>query len=240
MKTISISLYNRPQYTQRILSNLDQCYDIENYHIFIFCEPVNEEVISIAKNFRPNQTVVRINPERFGCNKNIYQCWDFGLQINDFHIHLEDDTIPAKDFLVYCECLREFYRNDDTIFSISGYVNSDNPNMDILFSEKSQNFDEYAFRNWFTPWGWATWSNRWSVLKSAFDESLNKESSWDHFVHSSLKEKLEIYPLVARIQNIGAEQGTYCPGPEWHKNNQYNHYWIETDKEYRTSFCKIK
>jgi hypothetical protein len=43
---------------------------------------------------------------------------------------------------------------------------------------------------------------------------------------------MEIFPLVSRIQNIGAQEGTYCPGPEWHYHNQYNDYWIETNKIY--------
>jgi len=237
MKTLSISLCDRPLYTNIVLSHLDQCFNIENYRILIFCEPINEEVISLAKNFRPDQTVVKVNPERFGCNKNIFQCWDNGFNLTDFHIHLEDDTVPGKDFLIYCEYFnQEIFKNNDTIFSISGYVNSNNANMDKLFSPPSNQYDTYSYRNWFTPWGWATWSNRWPIIKSAFEESLSKEASWDHFVHESLKEKLEIYPLVARIQNIGAEQGTYCPNSEWHTNNQYNDYWIETNQKFQNTF----
>ena len=33
---------------------------------------------------------------------------------------------------------------------------------------------------------------------------------------------------MSRIQNIGQENGQWCPGPELHKKNQYNEYWIET------------
>lgn len=236
IKTISISLYNRLDYSNRVLSSLDQCFDIQNYQIFIFCEPINEEVICLAKNFRPDQTVVSINPERFGCNKNIYQCWDTGFKTSDFHIHLEDDTVPAKDFLIYCQYLDNTYKNNQNIFSISGYVNCNNSNMDKLFVEPSKLYDVYSYRNWFTPWGWATWSDRWPIIKSAFEQSINDHTSWDCFVHSKLQDKLEIFPLVSRIQNIGANQGTYCPGPEWHRINQYNEYWIESIKQYTSKF----
>jgi hypothetical protein len=238
MKTLSISLYNRPKYTKILLDHLAECYDINQYLIFIYCEPVNEEVISLAKQFRPNQTIVKINSERFGCNKNIYQCLDAGFNINDFHIHLEDDTIPGKDFLIYCQYLGNVYKNDQNIFSISGYVNCNNSNMDKLFVEPSESYDVYSYRNWFTPWGWATWSDRWPIIKSAFEESINKDSSWDFFVHSKLQDKLEIFPLVSRIQNIGADNGTYCPNAGWHRNNQYNEYWIETIQKYTTFYIK--
>lgn len=236
MKTISISLYNRPQYTQKVLSYLDQCYDIENYKILIFCEPSNNEVISIAKNFRQSQTTVTVNDKKFGCNKNIYQCWEAGFNYGDFHIHLEDDTVPSKDFLVYCEYLKNIYIEDTSVFSISGYVNSNNKSMNAQFSEKSDQHNSYSKRNWFTPWGWATWISRWSIIKEAFARSLESKVSWDHFVHKVLDNKFEIFPLVARIQNIGAERGTYCPNAQWHYNNQYNEYWIESSKKYQMDF----
>lgn len=238
MKTISISLYRRPEYAKQVLNNLDQCFNIKEYKILIFCEPNYNEVISIAQNFRPSQTTVTINPQKFGCNKNIYQCWEAGFSYSDFHIHLEDDTVPAKDFLIYCEYLKNIYINDISIFSISGYTNSNNKTMNQQFSEYSNEYNHYSKRNWFTPWGWATWISRWSLIKEAFIRSLESKISWDHFVHKALDNKFEIFPSVARIQNIGAEQGTYCPNAMWHRNNQYNEYWIETDKKYQMSFIE--
>jgi hypothetical protein len=238
MKTISISLYNRARYTQQVLNHLDQCFDIENYKVLIFCEPGDNEVISIAKHFRPSQTTVTVNTKKLGCSKNIYQCWEAGFNYSDFHIHLEDDTVPAKDFLIYCEYLKNIYIDNTSIFSISGYVNSNNKIMNEQFTQFSDQYNVYSKRNWFTPWGWATWITRWPLIKEAFIRSLESKISWDHFVHKALDDKFEIFPVVARIQNIGAEKGTYCPSPRWHQNNQYNEYWIETDKKYQTSFIE--
>lgn len=235
MKTLSVSLYNRPNYTQELFAHLDRCSDIDNYHIFICCEPGNDSVIKIAKSFRTNQTKVIINPTRYGCNLNIFQCFKIGFHYNDYHIHLEDDTIPAKDFLVYCEWCRHYFKNDPDIYSVCGY--------NKLKTDKEFDYsDPYSVikkQNWFTPWGWATWIDRWeNMIMKAMEESLKYQASWDCFVHNYQKtsNKYEIRPNIARIQNIGAENGSYCPGPAWHKENQYNEIWIESSQSYRNFF----
>jgi hypothetical protein len=237
IKTISISLYDRPDYTEIVLNHLNLCHDIENYDIIICCEPKNEQVINLAKNFRQNQTNVIINSNIYGCNKNIYQCLELGFEHNDFHIHIEDDTVPGKDFLLYCQYLRSL-KNDSNIFSISGYTNSNN-RIEQYFPQTNA-ADLFSSRNWFTPWGWATWQDRWLEIKESIKDIIDtKTVSWDLYVNQIRQDRLEIFPLVSRIQNIGAINGTFCPSPEWHKENQYNEYWIESDKNYQTIFLKM-
>lgn len=232
MKTISLSLYNRPKYTKIVLDALDQCFNIDDYLIYIRCEPDNNDVINLAKKFRPSQTQLHINSIRYGCNKNIYTCFEDNFLHSDYHIHLEDDTIPGKDLLLYFELCNRIFKDDINIFSVSGYVNCNNTTMGKQFYPINTEYHSYGQRNWFTPWGWATWSSRWPIIKAAFIESLSSKVSWDFYIHNALKDKMEIFPLVSRIQNIGAEEGTYCPGAEWHYHNQYNDYWIETNKIY--------
>ena len=229
MKTISISLYKRPKYTKILLDHLDRCFDIENYKIFICCEPGHNEVIDMAKNFRTNQTTTILNRQKLGCTKNIYQCLYIGFNNSNFHIHLEDDIIPGKDFLLYCQ-YHEIMSNDQDIFSICGY------NKDHLCNNRNSP-SLSTTRQWFNPWGWATWVDRWNnIIVKSFEKSFTSHISWDVILHNMIRDKLEIYPLISRTQNIGAEHGTYCPGSEWHKQNQYNEYWIETDKQYQESF----
>lgn len=228
MKTLSISLYKRPDYTKILLDHLNRCYGIEQYVTVICCEPANSEVVDLAKNFRPDTTHVIVNPKIQGCNWNIYQCLSIGFDNSDFHIHLEDDTIPAKDFLVYCEWAKNEYINDSNIFSISGYVNVNNQTEH--YNIKSENIHLIHRRQWYTPWGWATWKNRWDDIKLELFNKLKKESSksWDCHLHNLIRDKFEIFPAVSRIQNIGANNGTYVPNPEWHKNHQYNEFWLES------------
>jgi hypothetical protein len=236
MKTISISLYKRPDYTKILLDHLDRCYGIEQYVTVICCEPVNSEVIDLAKNFRPNKSYVIVNPKIYGCNWNIFQCLNIGFDNNDFHIHLEDDTIPGKDFLNYCEWCNKEYINDIDIFSVSGYVNVNNKTEH--YHPYSENINLVHRRKWYTPWGWATWKNRWNDIKDELHKKLIQQphKSWDCHLHNIVREKYEIFPAVSRIQNIGAEEGTYVYSSEWHNKNQYNNFWIESLQQYTNQF----
>lgn len=234
MKTITISLYNRLQYTERLLQHLDECYGIEDYEINICCEPGHKQIENLAHKFRPSQTHTTINPRRYGCNTNIFQCLAIGFSKNDYHIHFEDDTIPSKDCLQYFEWAREEYKDDKTIFTISGYVNSDNktehyypPSTNISLTER---------RNWFTPWGWATWRDRFKEMEKVWDFA-GARGSWDTAInHIARNGRDEIFPAVARVQNIGADLGTHVPNAEWHKNNHLNQWWIESIGKYTKEF----
>lgn len=238
MKTLSISLYNRFDYTKILLDNLNTCYGIEEYDITICCEPGFDDVVELAQSFRPDQTELIVNPRKYGCNTNIYQCLSIGFAKNDYHIHFEDDTIPGKDCLKYFEWARA-YKDDSDVFTISAYTNSNN--MTEHYYPKNDNVDEVYHREWFTPWGWATWKDRFKDIKYYWD-FVGARGSWDQSVNGiARKNRIEICPAVSRVQNIGAEMATHVYSPEWHSKNHFNEYWIETNKKYSERFmilCK--
>jgi len=225
MKIITISLYNRPQYTTVLLGHLNECYGIEDYKIIICVDPGSSEVYKMANEFRPGQTTVVHNKVRLGCNTNIFQSLAMGFTLSDYNVHFEDDTIPGKDCLRYFEWARQF-ENDESIFTVSGYVNSDNRTEH--YSPKTNDVKAVSRRLWYTPWGWATWKNRFLEMKSVWDFT-GKNGSWDYTVnHLVRRDRVELFPLVSRIQNVGAVAGTHVPSPEWHRTHHYNDYWIET------------
>ena len=237
MKTLSISLYNRPDYTKILLGHLNECFGIDDYDITICCDPGSKEVEKLAKAFRPSQTNVVVNNRRYGCNTNIYQSLAIGFSKSDYHIHFEDDTIPGKDCLKYFEWAKSKYKDDSNIFTVSGYVNSDNK-MECYY-EKNNNVKQVSRRCWFTPWGWATWKDRFDEMESVWDFQ-GTNGSWDVTINGSARKgRWEIIPTVARTQNIGAEMGTHVPNPEWHKSNHMNEWWIESIKEYTEEFTEI-
>lgn len=234
MKTITISLCNREKYTERLLKSLDLCYGIEDYNINICCEPGFKNIQALAENFRPSQTNVTVNSRRLGCNTNIYQCLAIGFMQSDYHIHFEDDTIPGKDCLKFFEWSKEKYQNDTDIFTVCGYVNSNNKTEH--FYPMNTDSQKVIKRKWFTPWGWATWKDRFEEMKNIWDFS-GKNGSWDATInHIARKERFEINPSVSRIQNIGGEMGVHVPNNDWHKEHHYNEYWIETIKDYQDIF----
>lgn len=222
MKTLSISLYNRPNYTNKLLNALDVCFGIEDYKIIITVEPENQDVINLAKNFRPYQTEVIVNENRLGCSPNIFKAVNTAFNYSDYNIHFEDDIIPSKDCLTYFEFCNKSFKYDKKVFSVTGYSRGTNDEPDIIYKD-----------DWFFPWGWATWKNRWEIIKYNWPKD-----QWDVPTTQLLLDNkmYQIKPVVARTQNIGAEGGTFVGSPQWHKDFQYNEYWIESTKKYQEKF----
>lgn len=228
MKTISISLYNRPEYTHTLLRHLEKCFGFDEYTILISIDPGDEQVSYLAQEFaKINKNVlVYQNNTRLGCNQNIFVAISRAFSISNYNIHFEDDTIPGRDCLKYFEWADKNYRNNPEIFTISAYVNSNNKTEH--YQELSDNISQINTRQWFTPWGWATWADRFEEMKSQWD-FMGTNGSWDCTINNIMrKNRKEVYPSVSRTQNIGAKMGTHVPSEEWHAEHHYNEYWIES------------
>ena len=94
--------------------------------------------------------------------------------INQFGkvIVLEDDLIPSKNFLIYMNSALDFYCDNDSILSISGY----SPNI------KGMNDNESYFTKRSSSWGWATWRDKWNNIDWSFD-------TYDDFIRSKMMKK---------------------------------------------------
>ena len=71
-------------------------------------------------------------------------------------IVLEDDLIVADNFLEYMNEALAFYKEDEKIWSISGYA----PKLTCLKESR----DELYLSQRGSSWGWATWSDRWETV----------------------------------------------------------------------------
>jgi len=71
-------------------------------------------------------------------------------------IVLEDDLIVSNDFLEYMNDALEFYKDNENIWSVSGYT----PELPCL---ETYHDDIYlGVRG--SSWGWATWKDRWDQI----------------------------------------------------------------------------
>jgi len=132
----------------------------------------------------------------------------------EYVIFVEDDILLAPDALLFFEHCREEYRHDKQVFTVSAYRRAIAP---------PEHYHRIIRQPWFTPWGWATWRDRFDDMSRRWDSVARV--SWDCTVNTIRDKRLELVPLFSRSQNIGALGGTYCPGPEWHRQNQFNEYW---------------
>jgi hypothetical protein len=216
MKTLSVSLFRRPLYAALTLSAIARCEGIEAYHVLINIDAGTEtrEYKEVSQAVKPLLRSVRwmqrSGPNR-GCNASVVSCVDWGFESgSDFHVHLEDDTLPHRDFLRFVEWSNRRFFDDKDVLTVSGYCNK--PGYDSSASG----------RRWFTPWGWATWQDRWDEIRGKL--SIADALSWDHQINRIRDGRLEVYPRLGRILNIGQHDGTYNNQSIW-SAEQFNPVW---------------
>lgn len=217
--SIVMTLCKRPKYTARVLEALAACDGIDGVPVYLMCEPVCDEVVRLAHAFRqPCEVFVYAEPA--GCNINTGYALATGFKHADRVVALEDDTVPGRDFLRFIRWGLDAYENDKSVFSVCGYQMTE--------PHELHRTSEVIRENWFTPWGWATWRDRWDTIRTGWPEK-DEEISWDTVIHRiKLGHRCEVRPIVARIQNIGGELGTHVPSVHWHELHHLNRHWIES------------
>src|SRR5580693_6205950 len=123
-KVITLVLYNRPDYTRQVLDALRRCDGIEDYILLPHIEPGNDNVLALVEAIDFAEVRITRNPMRLGIGRNTYLAWEHGAKAADFFIHIEDDTVPARDCLRYMEHCRQTYRDDQRVFSVAAYNRS--------------------------------------------------------------------------------------------------------------------
>jgi len=205
-KTLTISGHRRPDYFAQVLHALAACEGVGEYAVTAVLDPC-EHTSEQAELARGHGLTVHIAPEPLGCGAAIRHCLALGFEASDYHVHLEDDTVPSVDALRWFEWAG---RNASAMtLTVSGYNQHGGeaePNMAY-------------WRQWFTPWGWATWRSHWEkYLLPGWDTSF-----WDGGVQR-IRDNLgmgEMFPRVSRIQNIGATRGAFCPSEDFHRENHH-------------------
>lgn len=163
--------------------------------------------------------------QNLGCKYAVSGAIKWFFENEEQGIILEDDCLPSQSFFWYCEELLEMYKNDQTVFLVSG---------DARGPEKIKMKEDYSFCKYPMIWGWASWSrvwksydpeiNDWPISQNwlississykptrdfwqkIFNQMFNKEiDTWDYqFSYLLLKNKSRcIVPRVNLITNLG-------------------------------------
>lgn len=218
-KVITMTLCNRPQYTKRVLESLSRCIGIEKYLLLPFIEPGNDEVIGLVRGISFCECKMSINSKKMGCATNTFLALQKGFQSADFVTHVEDDVCLAPDALHYMEFCAERFKNVRDVYTVCLYQRG---------PCSESNLHTISKRSYFVPWGWGTWKNRWQEPNGMSGNwDLNESrGGWDVHINKVLrKSRNEVYPILARAINIGAEGGVHTPSSEWHKQNVHSDIW---------------
>ena len=241
---VVIFVYNRPEHTKKTVEALAENYLAKETDVFIFSDG--------AKNDKATENV-QLTRKYIDCiqDKNLFESVEIvkaprnkGLAnsvingvteiIENFGqvIVVEDDLVSSKDFLRYMNGALEYYKNNESIWSISGY----NIPIDI---PSYYNHDVYlSYRG--CSWGWPTWKDRWSKVDWNVSDYKNFKSNKElrkkfnlggrdmaNMLDLQMEGKIDswairwcyaqyklnmytVYPVQSRIKNIGLDgSGTH-------------------------------
>lgn len=254
-KIITIKNWKRPQMYHSVLTALNNCIGINGYEIWNFVDPLGSfpakfQEIDASHPINTKckvKTIVLDQPQ--GCARNTYHCFaqPFDDPEVDFVIHLEDDTIPSKDFVQYMEWAQKEFQNDEEVFVVVGYnFQKDNcgPNE---FIENINKVHRRIPTKTYQAWG--IWRDRWEEVQDGwfgihwkggepgvihegdkFLEQIKKadDGSWGWpMLKYWRKGRYEIAPVISRCQNIGSVDGRFNSNPQWHQENVWTRQFAD-------------
>lgn len=125
------------------------------------------------------------------CSTSITKGIDWFFSNVESGIILEDDCVADPSFFEMCTVLLEKYRNDETVYHISGtntcYDHDHEPQL------LSSNFS-------MPNWGWATWRrcwekytpqmNNWETIKHKIHSKVKDTAFWDEFLAFNAETKI--------------------------------------------------
>jgi len=250
---ITMTAWRRPQYLAQVIESLKLCKTIDNYQIYLSIDggylEKQQEMAATVKNSNLNIRLW-LQKRNWGCAKNTWKVIETAFRDGaEQIIHLEEDTLVAKDFLLYMEAALDHYKNNTKVFNIGAHTSSN----------KVYKKDEWARKlephHYFSCWGWGTWKRVWdevrnnwfgitwkSELKALYKDNttipqgdkfltvVNKtdKGSWAwpmNMYHR--KARYEVRPIVSRIKNIGQNDGLFAKPEDWAKKNK-NKVWMDS------------
>lgn len=240
---IALFVYNRLNHAKKTIEALKKNYLAPQSELYIFSDaPKNidskdsvEKVREYLKTINGFKSIIIIERKtNYGIEKSIITGVTDLINRYGKIIVLEDDLVSAPNFLSYMNEGLELYKNEEKVFSITGYSYTTNLNNSYK--------DSTYFLNLSSAWSWATWKDKWryfnectddvKVLKKDrkvrkkfnFDDSYDfagmleeqvakGSTTWDIcWYWSTFKENgLTLYPQKALVKNIGFDgSGVHC------------------------------
>ncbi len=245
--------YKRPRELKATLEALQANYLAPESDLYIFVDapkrpedaPKVAEVQAVLDGATGFRNIYRdYATTNIGCADSIIRGISYVLDRFPTAIVVEDDIVTSPNFLDYMnQCLRQ-YKDNPNIYSISGYT--------FPFQRPADYASDTYFIPRHSPWGWATWRDRWQSIdwdmtdypafekdrkqQKAFmqggsdlvgmlrDQMEGRADAWDiRFCYNRFKANgLSVYPTLSKVQNIGF-------GEEATHTNIYNRYKTELD-----------
>jgi glycosyltransferase involved in cell wall biosynthesis len=251
---VCLFAYNRPQHLRKTIESLRNNEYSLLTPLIIFCDgPKHGKMTAEIKLVRDyvrrltgfHSIKIIEREQNLGLANSVIEGVTEVLTKYDRVIVLEDDIITSSLFLKYMNTSLDFYKNDERVISIHGYL----PPLKIKF-------ENAFFMRGADCWGWATWRRGWALfeqdgakllselranrlerdfnfdnsypyIKMLEDQICGLNNSWAirWYASAFLKEKLTLHPCQSLVQNIGHDgSGTHCGNDEQFLNTLGDFY----------------
>ena len=257
-KIITVMGYKRPYYLKEVLDSILSADKSEEYDIYITIDnhpttlEEHKKVINdFRNNFKTDNVIAEYHYNTLGNTGNTRKCFDYSFIDNDYdlNVHLEDDTVIGKDYLLWAEWANTNYGDDPNCFCYCAFMpestrqSQNHLSDDITLSIK---------RHWFEAQGGFIMNKsqyQYIIDLGGFFGAGPEPKSWDNYDDYKAKipkndryafdgpmnwffkrEKYSVTPLVSRSQNIGEIEGQFNPSKEWHNKNVLNSKWIGSEQ----------
>ena len=217
VKIITIAAHRRPGYTAQVLKALRRCDGYGDYHLIASVDgPDDGEAQQETAKLLEHRCKILIRRKyNLGNSGNTIGLLLEGFRWSNFVVHLEDDTVPARDFLTYMEWANKKFSESSDVFSI-GAFNREYPTEKNMFQVKAT--------HGFCCWGVGLWREKfWTLLAH---NGWPKRSNYDTYVDSYCREEglFQILPCASRCLNIGQYEGANVTPADWHKMHRLD-WW---------------
>lgn len=216
---ISLTCYKRDDYLNQVLSSLKEAIKYTGINTLILYPNVdlgNDKVLKLIEDIDWIEKKIEVNKPALGCNKNTKAAISRAIYNHEAVLHIEDDTVLAHDAIDFYLYALDKYKDNTDIISVSGYNKTEEINIDA--------YHETFIKKFFCCWGCAFWRSKIEIILNNWTPNLNfmNPQSWDSYLQDNLFKNRysQVRPVISRIQNIGAKNGTYVHDPVWH---YYNH-----------------
>lgn len=176
---ICLFTYNRLEETKKTIAALQQNNLAKESELFIFSDGWKnvddkkkiENLRSFLKTITGFKSItVFESPRNKGLAQSIISGVTKIINLYDNIIVLEDDLITSRNFLDFMNQSLVYYKDNKSVFSISGYTMS-------LPSLKKIDKDYYIGVR-ASSWGWATWGRSWCDIDWDIKDYFNFEKSF--------------------------------------------------------------
>ena len=129
------------------------------------------EVAIAASKKLPGQLRVALHSENVGCSAAVLSACEWFFENEEFGLILEDDCMPAKEFLTYANYSRKIIETNSDVWLFCG----------TQFAPYEKSADSWSLSKYALIWGWGTTKKNWNQIASSFRKNGIKIFSNDNY-----------------------------------------------------------